>query len=330
MIRIPDENKQFSQSNKGDFGGTFWATKNIDIESEKGRIRISPQTRLTTDTQQRTPRGFLRSAASGTDQWWAWCGAKLFKTGSTDPTAAFAADAISNTPTDMTQVSSDIVEFGTAIIVSTSNEIKRLFSGAWQTAWWSKTTGSTLLVASVPHPLCAGFNGLLVVGDSYFANTIDKNNNQSLVRVTLKNEYEIWKILSSNSEYWILASNKYGRDARAFRWDGFSENFNQDYGLQHPVVFSGVLKNDIPYVVNGNGQLLKFTGAGFEEVDSFPIFKIKGKKFDIENSDYAIQRNGMTLVEGKINIVVNVNDLLANNIENMWSGIWTYDENEGL
>ena len=333
-LTIPNENKQFSQPNKGDYAGTFWSSWNLDIHSEKGRIRLSPLMRIGTwtGTGLGTPYAFIRTLASNTDQWWAWVGGKLWKTAGTNPTATFALDAISGTPTDMTEIGGDLVEWNGALIAARDTDISRLNAGVWNATWWSVTAGSAALITSTPHSLCAGFNNLLLVADGKKIHTEDINNNQSLSRITLKSEFEVLKILSSNSEYWILASNKYDREARVFRWDGSAENFNQDYGVQHSYILSGVLKDEILYIVNGAGQLMKFTGGGMTEVAVFPSYGNKTKPLSFTTSSFSIHKNGMAVIDGKIHIVIDssIDNTLSKNIENFPSGVWTYDEKEGL
>src|SRR3990167_2779054 len=107
-FQVPTKDKKFVQSNKSDVFGNLWATFNMDFDSVRGRVRVARRLRINTDntagggdTDLARPTGFVRSAASGTDQWWALCG-YLFKTAGTDPSAAFAQDVLTNTPTGNT------------------------------------------------------------------------------------------------------------------------------------------------------------------------------------------------------------------------------------
>lgn len=334
---IPTESKKWIQPNKSDIFGNLWSTFNMDFDVSQGKVRVAPRLRINTDDTDDADLGvnwgFVRTSASGTDQWWAGCGAVLFKTAGTDPTASFAQDAIASTPTTLSAVSSDMVEFNGALIVSDTTDLNRL-STTWDNAWWLTTLAQSALTSGIAHPLCVTVKtNLLLIGDGNKLHTVDKNSNVKTSRVILGTEFEIICIRSSQEGTWIGARNKINGEGKEFFWDESAENYNRGYGIKSDMIFSSVIKDDIPYIVNGEGQLLKFTGSSFDEVAVFPIFQQLNKKLDDGNSVRRnVQRNGMAIIDNKIYILIasHINNAMADFMENFPSGIWTYDETQGL
>ena len=108
----PQDTKQFTKPSRGEVYGNLWATKNIDLFSNRGKARLSERMYRVfddgDDADLEVAVKFLRSNAGGTDRWWALTqgGASatndglLFKTTATDPLVGWAQDASTATPTD--------------------------------------------------------------------------------------------------------------------------------------------------------------------------------------------------------------------------------------
>ena len=345
-FQIPSKEKKFIQPNKSDTFGNLFSTFNLDFDSALGKVRVAPRVRINTDSGDDAdlglPLAFVRSSAGGTDQWWALTAGTgstgaLFKSSSNDPTGAFTQDALAGgdgTPTDMTRVSSDMVEFEGALIVSSPTDLHRLSASDWDKGWWDTTLAQTALTTGIAHPLhVTKKTNYLLIGDGNLLHTIDKNNNVRASRVILPTEFEIICIRSTYDGTWIGARSKFNREAQAFFWDESAENYNRTYSLKSDMVFSCVIWNGIPYFVNGEGQLLGFNGSGFEEVAVFPNFEQINKRLeDGSTVRRSIHRNGMDIIEGKIHILINssINNDFSKFLENFPFGIWTYDKDGGL
>lgn len=345
MFQIPDKNKKWISVNKGDLYGNLAATFNMDFDTNLGKVRVSPRLQINTDDTDDAdlglPWAFIRTKAgvSATDQWWAGCGAVLFKTAETDPTAAFAQDAIATgdgTPTDLNASYSDMVEFNGALIVSTSTDLHRLASASWDKSWWDTTLAQAALTSAIPHPLHVSVKtNLLCVGDGNLMHTITTTPTVSASRVILPAEFEIIWIRSSYDGTWIGARNKFNREAKIFFWDESAENYNRGYGVKSDRTLACVIKDGLPYTVNGEGQLLKFTGSGFEEVAVFPTYGQMMGRLLVG----AVHRNGMAIIEGKIHISISseifglssaLDSSYGESLKNFPSGIWVFDEIQGL
>lgn len=338
IIKIPTIDGKFSQPNDGKKFGNIWATWNIDFDTNRGKIRISPQTiiRAHSDEAGKSdlsyPVAIVRSSADGTDRWWAMCGGVLYKSANSDPTSAWSKDELASSPSGLND-NCDMKDFGGSLFVTKPGTtglplLYRLLSGTWS------DNAPPVPTLNQPAPLCVGFNNLLLEGAGNSINIRDINNNAKTGRLLFRTELKVIWIKSSSNGYWIGCRNILGEDGEIFFWDGSSNNFNYNYRIFHPECFAGIIgENDIPYVINGNGQLLKFNGGGFSEIARLPIANNKAKRWtDGETIPINVGRNGMAMIDGKVHILLSA-EIDGNEyklLENMLGGIWCYDEEIGL
>ena len=338
------------QINKGDIFGDIWASWNLDLESNVGKIRVSPKlVPLGSSTSLATmvkPIAFVRNLSDtlAVDSYFAVCNQRIIKT----PLATITWVADTNTSgtsptTTLSSLYSDGVDFNGSLIVSTLTDLAKLTSGTWDSSWWDTTLAQDALTTGIPHPLCVGFTKELLIGNGNNVCSITLNTSTGLVsptvnstRLILSSEYEVNWIRSSNSAYWIGCRHKFGGEGKVFMWDGGSDYVNGDYKIGHSITFAGVIKDEICYTVNGNGILLAFSGGGFTEVARFPIANNKSDVLDDALTTYPINihRNGMSVVENSIHILLNATiESTASTstlLENMLSGIWVYTSDNGL
>ena len=336
--KIPTQEKKWIQPNRGDILGNLWATWNMDFDSALGKVRVSRRIRINTDdtddAQLTTPMAFVRSSADATDRWWALCGTVLFKTAGTDPSAAFTQDAIASSPTTATVISSDMISFNGKLYVSLPTDIAELDGGTWDVDWWTTVPSGTAPTTGIAHPLhVTTRSNLFLVGDGNLVHVMDKDESAKNSRIILPLGFEVIWIRSNESGTWIGARNKESGEAEAFFWDESAENYNRSYGLKSDRTFTGVMKDGIPYTINGEGQLLGFSGSGFEEVAVLPLFAQPNKKWQDSNTvNRCVQRNGMAVIDNKIHISLNslIGNAFASALDNFGSGIYTFDKDEGL
>ncbi len=340
-FEIPTKEKLWIQPNKGDLFGNIFASWNLDFDSAPGNVKVSPRAIIRTDDTDDgdidLPLAFVRSSADTTDRWWALTANVVLKNTNTDPNgSAFVQDnsSPSGSPSNLTAASSDMVEFNGSIIVSDKNDLNKMTAGTWDYSWWDTTLAQSALVDSIAHPLCVAIkSNILMIGDGNSMHTVDKNNKVKVSRVILPTEFEITWIRSTYDGAWIGARSKLKREGKVFFWDEKSENFNRSYGVKNDISFACVIKGGIPYIVNGVGQLLKFTGVGFEEVAVFPCY---GKRNQLLNDGQTppmnVHRNGMSIIDDKIhiNICSAINATVTTATEEFPSGVWVYDEKQGL
>ena len=346
IIQFPDKNNKWVQTNQGDLSGNVWSSWRLDFDSNPGVVKVSPslviQASSLTSSLLVYPVAFCRSSSDSYDRWWAVCNNILYKayTNTAGSIGAFEVDPIANSPAT-NYLYSDLVEWeltsdaSLSLFCTTSSMVCKLTNGAWVSNWYTDLTGNPVLTPNVPHPMCVGFNNLLLIGHGNYVASVDNAGTVNNTRLTFEKEYQVIWIRSSNSAIYVGCRNTRGRQAKVFIWDGNSENFNYDYKVGAGETFAGVIKDDICYTINNLGQLLAFNGGGFVEVARLPITE-KIKRW-LNSNNLQVHKNGMAIVDNKIHILLNAslgtsgssayyNELL----ENMLSGIWEYTPEHGL
>ncbi len=346
VYHIPSlEKKKWTQPNLGDFLGVLWSTFNIDLETKSGKVTVPNRTQVlysdADDADFDKPTAVLRTKADATDRWWILSNDVLFK--STSATNyAFAQDAITDTPTNLSHLYSDLVEFEGAMIASRAVNLERLVSGTWVNSWW---TGAGQLnqaaLSTAPHPLHV-FNRVLLVADGNILHVIDRNNNVANTRITLPTYYEIRCIRSSPGKIWMGLRHKYGGNAGIAEWNGFSESYSRIHELEGVVVYAIGVKYGIPYAITNAGILYKYDGYGYQTENRLPVFKEKiwqdytirttAEWKDAITNKYAVHWNGMEVIDDKIHILINasISGSPVQLLDNMRSGIWCNDSDLGL
>lgn len=343
ILQIPTTENKLRQENKGDFAGNILSSWNLDLLSNPGAIRVSPQTLVRVsnvdDADLVYPVAFVTGKFDNKLRHWAICDKVLFKTsnetakGLPDPTA-WEQDSLAGgdgTPTDLDHLVSDGVEWNGNLIVSSATDLHLLTGSSWDKSWWDTTLAQAALSAN-PHPLGKGFNNLLLIGDGNVVHTIDPALTVSASRLTFLAEYQVVWIRSSISMIYIGCRNKNGGRAKVFAWDGYSQNFNYDYKIDGSECFAGVIKDEIPSTINERGELLELTGAGFTQVATLPIFTTDYNLSSNWTLPVNIGRNGMIVQDNRIHILVqaSVNNDTGTLIENQLGGVWVYDPIIGL
>ena len=359
-LKIPNPQiKQLRQLNKGDLFGEIYGSYNLDL-SEQGEIKVNQRlsrifnndtsdTVIIGDSNFGRCWGFVRGNFDATEKWWTGAGSVLFRTSDTDYSSNWAKDTLTTgdgTPTDLSHLLSDMIRFEGALIVSTSTDLHKLASSSWDRSWWQTTLAQSTLTSGIYHPLHS-WERTLLIGDANNLHIIDRNNIVSSSRITLAPEFYIMKIISRIDKIWILTRNIYDQEAIIFEWDGKSNTYLRQFSAKASQCLSGIVsKNGIAYVINSNGQLLAYTGSGFEEVASLPVFNKKVFRLtdavvdDVTNitwdDGYTVSRmvnpNGMGIVDDKIyiNLSGSIGTTTSQVLEEMLSGIWIYDNEIGL
>src|SRR3990167_5410413 len=342
IVQIPSDGK-FYQTNDSEISGNIWASWNLDLESNPGRIRISPQTRMRLSNADSSLFIYPFAFASGNfdgikTRIWATCNGVVYKTsneidgsGDIPDVSSWEYDTTLNSPSDLDYLISDVAEMNGTMFVSTSTDIKALISGTWNTSFWQGTLGQASLFGGSNNPkaLCRSFNNLLLIGSGNTVASVDISGTVDLTAMALPRAYRIIWIRSSNSIIWVGCRNIDGGKTKIFAWDGYSENFNYDYEITGSYSLAGVIKDEIPYTINERGEFLVFNGGGFIQLTKFPSFN-SDYNFSDDNIYLAsITRNSMIVHDNLIHILVNasVNDVL---LENQLSGVWVYDPKIGL
>lgn len=141
------------------------------------------------------------------------------------------------------------------------------------------------------------------------------------------NQNTITFMAAATNGIWIGTVNTIGGQGAVYFWDGSAGNAYK-YVLESTGTPAGVIKDDVLYIMDNNGRLLHFNGGTFVEDARLPLYRKKTFTNAINrNNDRWIHPNGMALIEGRINILINTLESSSDSsTEEMCpSGIWEYD-----
>lgn len=336
-----NQNYTYLQTNRGDLLGSIWSSFNNDYQTNPGALRLSQKLVINTsssdDADLARPSAFEFFAA----KWWAICGTKIFVTTNDSLTSSFVEDTSTGAVSTYDSNVSDLAVFDNNLW-STADTVLYSSDG---TTWTSRDTG---LSSGDLHKLVyfKKFNRLYYSYDTDIIRSIDETDTVASSGdyfLDLDNPpYRISAMVANSSYVWIgttiPANSSTGKSTQAaiLAWDGISAQASNEYLIEAAGVLTMYVLNDIPYAVDSNARVLKFTGYSFEEVARLPVDRalLVGATSTAtgNSSGKFIHFNGMqgtknnTLLLGINNLVTDVD---ATIYENLPSGIWEVDLESG-
>lgn len=338
---IIPKNTIFNQNNRGSDLGDLWASKNIDLSSNLGVLRLSPRMILNINTaddaQFDAPACAFRFFTTPSYFVWAIAGKYVWNsTGGTN--TAFTQDGTANTPTSCSSDTSDIEQLGTNLFFTqSSTTIKYLDS----TGVWNSASG-TLNNASGLHQMTKfrAQNRIYVVDgnatgiSSIIGTTITASSTYSLQNLVDGTFVKISWIKASSNRVWIGTIDYTGAPAKVYAWDGVQNSgANEEYVLSANGSLACVIKDDQPVLIDTKGRLLQLNGSTFTEFARLPFEESDTPTtYFTTATNRLVHYNGMTVVKDKINILVNtvLYDADYTIKERVPSGIWEWTSETGL
>jgi hypothetical protein len=141
----------------------------------------------------------------------------------------------------------------------------------------------------------------------------------------------------SNSYIWVAGYTYDGVDSDSSvcklkgtisQWDGFSAQPTNEFIIPTAGVLAIEIHDDIPYAIDTEGRILKYTGYSFSEVARLPIDRTLLLNATEDTIGRFIHFNGMSATKNNtIEILINNTneDASATINENLPSGIWELD-----
>lgn len=355
-IRL-NQNKKWQQSNSGELFGNIMGIYGCDLDSNSGKIRISPQLStaiinsgtITTFTGFPSGMVFTNAGETVTTQyrWWIMSNnVNMFKDSSNTQQLSFVIDAKANTPTDpiydMTVFSQTSAGYDN-LIVSRAGDLARLNNNSWNQTFWTGTTAlaQPALSSTDPHPVepfLSQYGSFCLVGDGNKLHTFDTTLNSSGVRntrVQLENKFRIIWIRSTDTRIFIGTRNANNGRARIFEYDPVNENI-RGYEVSGSISMAGTVKNNIPYSIDNQGIVYKYNGNGFSEIGYLPVYYLAKEVRSLAWSDGStfplmVFHRGMAFIGKQLHVLLG--GIINNNNSGLWetmpSGIWVLDEESG-
>lgn len=339
IITIPNpQTKTFIQSNISDVLGTMQNSFNLDLQENYGKLRLGKRmvvgSKVSDAASMYCPVAFVYNNARiysvvGNN---ASTGRVAYQTGLHNNATQ---DSSANSPADMDTRYSDMVMASNGFMYATSSGFiyECNDSGAWTGSPQSISTGVHMLTSY------AGRLYITALGNRIYSGALSGSGLGTYVTtgsytLTLgANDIITW-IRSSASRIWIGTINQKGGKGYIYSWDGQSTLVTSAYRLESSGALSCVIKDETPYVIDTNGDLLAFNGGAFTKLTGFYR---KNRKTRLVNpistvNNRFIHPNGMSVIDGRINILINNqnNDNSASIEETIHSGIYEYTPDNGL
>lgn len=343
-FQFPPENQGFTylQTNRSDDLGSLWSTFNLDFQSNLGAMRLAQKlvtnTTSSDDAQLGTPGAFEYFD----NRWFSICNTCVFK--NTDPnlTDGFVEDASTGAQTNYNFIYSDLAVFNDRLWSTTATTLYSKASGSGTGTWTSRDT----LATNVVHKLAylKKFNRL------YFTDTITavSSINTSDVVANSTGDYfidlgtttgQITTMVATSTDIFIgTGINQTSTAIDSFygailQWDGISAQPTAEYRLNAGACLAMTVYESVPYAIDSEGVVLKFTGYSFEEIGRLPINRnlLVGATFPVTTGRF-VHFNGMTATKNNT-LLIAVNNLQWDPsqtiTENLPSGIWELDLGTG-
>jgi len=337
-IQIPGQGKRFSLPlNYSDVLGNIYSSFNVDFTSNVGKLRLGPRLLLNTAVADQANLGLPVAFTffnDGNDKIWAVAGTRVFSNSGT-VSSAFT-EVGGGAPTTCAAGVSDMKVFNNSMYITTnSNSVYKRTSGG---AWSSFTAGSA---STQPHLLCQYSDRMYMT--TRYVEVISWNTSDTVSTVGSSNAVAvpagntgggqiITCIQSGSNRIWIGVLNLAGGKGSVYEWDGSATQVTKGYKLESAGPVAMVIKDDVPWIMDTNGALCVWNGGYFKEVARLNINRKLLKGAYLSTNLRYIHPNGMTVVNGKINILIN-NEILdsTGSIEEFCpSGVYEYDPDIGL
>lgn len=330
-IDIPKLNP-IVQTNKGKIKDTIWSTFNIDLNTEEGKISISPRLEYTTDIFDLTGiNSTMYDFTYFDNRYIGICEDHILATTGSEMNDDW--EIVSSTQTITADSAVDIFN-GVWVVVNQNNIVTNTTIDS------SFTTRGT--VANTPHTTCV-FEDRFYYTDE---NTKIKSMNTSYaisetgsytldIAGALYDNPIITKIISDTNGIWFMGIFEDKRGGFIGYWDGVTENVPDFNKPTSEGLLSACLKDGEVYMFNARGKVLVYENGKFVEKGRLPIKNEILHRIANDKSARMIHPNGMMVAEDEIYMLINaktsdsVFDEVAP-IENMPSGIWSLHPEYGM
>ncbi len=330
---FPPEEKDYTyfQLNRGDDTGSIWSSMCLDFQINLGTMRVSPRMKVNASATDDADLGLPIAFMWAFDKYWAICGAKMFVTaGSASPNTAFIEDTTTGVPTNFT-VAGDLAIFDDRLWATTNNA---LFSKTSSGDWTSRDTIST--VNNAPMAFFQNVPGgrLYYVGDSQEVWSIDAANvvaDSGDYSIDLDELVSCMRATTDSIWIGIDTSGEDHGNQLILQWDGISAQLTDTFEVKGASkIQSLVILNDIPYAMDSNGILSKYTGYSFEEVGRLPLNAFKPRTTFVRMNGMTTTKNGTILIAVNNTSINEAVGSTASYYENAPSGIWEWSEQFGM
>lgn len=332
-FKIPNQNGHVRQLNLNDTAGELFASRNIDLRTTPGKIKLArPFKQVATATQLSSDlvTGFAQTQdTSGGDILYAITDANLYS--SSYPFTSWTV--VSSLPS----FAEDCTVFNGQLIISGRIDLDAWdFDATYTEDWWT-ARGNPTLTASNPSTVLrvletarVGAETLIVLDGSNVYGYTGGITSGVITSVTLDLDSALMATCfkSGIRAGWIGTQSYKADQAYVIQWDCTSTNYTQAFPVGSKAVMAIELIDDVPIIVTESGEIKKFNNAGFTTVAQFPFAT---KEFfatqwaNVNGENRPIHPKGMKRYGNTLYIHVNyANSDITTDIHQM-NGLWALD-----
>lgn len=323
------QSKKWTQSNATDTEGVVVRSKNMDFDIET-YIRLAKRARavFTTDDDADFVRPTSFSFFDTSSEYIITTPTNIFKMTLNEDVTVIDDSATSGAPTMDSNGYSDSVNWQGYVYISGVLELRR-YNGTYSAKLADLSSGGPLCVHEQKNYLAVGQGNTVRLYDT---------SHTLVVTLTLNSDLYVTSIDYSSGNLYIATRHIQGGEAQLIEWDGNTAVGNNSWGVGATRINSVKRYESTVALITSTGRLLKFTGGGFTELDTFPIYHtdIDWDRPGRDNTGRVIHR-GMVVEDELIFINISPRILLSGIAQNEallynWflGGIHCYDPKVGI
>lgn len=325
-FKIPNDGN-IRQLNRGDIYGEIWASKNIDLSTSPGKIKLArPTEQVMTNSELENEA--VEALVGHEDYIYVLTDETLFRDRS-------PFNGFSSVVTTGLSNGEDMVVFNGEVLISENTDIGQ-FDGSYTSDWWSSTISGSALTSGVPHIL----HVLRASGKDTLA--VTDGNRLRYYNTTAGHTSFTWDASliaccqdSGLNFGWVGTYNENDGNAEVIAWQVGNDAYTQTYPIKNAkAVLAIKVVDNIPYILTERGEIQKFNQAGFSTIATLPLWNepgflsgVRPGSIQSNNTSRPVHPKGMDILGDKLLIYVNAesSDFSSNVNERFNSGLYEVD-----
>ena len=328
MIKIPTQEKRFSQPNNSDLFGNIWYTKNMNFD-EEGYAKLSSRVFAFKSEEDDSNFNLPLSFGRATGEFHIVSADQPFDLAFLD--SGFSITEDTNTDNPSLAFDSWGVWWQNRWHAATATAVKYTTGGAWTDTGISITSGKVhaMEVFRNKNSLAIANGNTVKLVDTSYSTT---------VTLTIPADYEIIGLRYNNGQMGVLCmlsdtAASQNQEAYFFTWDGSSTSAGIGIGVGSDTGMCICAYKSSWVILTRTGELKYWNGGGFEVLATLPFYYLQAVWGDSQNRE---THGDVMWVEGDV-IYINIgNDLGVFGkkgqmyLQNHIAGVLCYDPKVGL
>lgn len=333
--KIPNTQKKWVQSNKGDYDGNVWSTFCMDFDTSPGVAQPSKPLEQILGASK-LGSDIVQALTIHDGNYTVTTNSSVFTCSvNNDPTDASNWSSVATLGVEDLGLESDSTSFAGLQLFSLGTDIMSWTGSVKDDDWWTVTVSGTALTANKPHTL----EVLRTGNDTLFVTDGNKvryyNSAAGHTTITLESFFTADVLIPALDKMWVGTYTEVENNAYVYEIQVGNDTATQSYPVDGLAVLTGFLYKNTPFVITERGYIQVFNGAGFETIAQFP-FAFESKVIEgvrpglVQDSSTsrAIHPKGAQVKGKHVYIFVNMGDeynggSLIN--QRSYSGVWVLD-----